>query len=301
MTAERSELASRILPQMTMGDGSPGSLSSPPPPFPRDQSPTARAVERFSVQGNAIVTGGGGDLGFAVSKALLEHGVSGLMIFDLNTAEAEAKVKVLESDFPKATIKFLKVDITDEEAVHSAVAETVKLLGGPVTTLLNFAGMVCCGHAVDWRAKDWDRVMKVNTVGPFFVAQAVAKVLIAERMRGSIVLVASVSAHRVNYPQPQVPYNVSKAGVKAMAKSLAAEWGHLGTRVNSISPGYMDTILNDGDGLEEARNTWASRHPMGRMGQPDELSGVVVLLASRAGSYINGSDLLVDGGQTLFM
>ncbi|KAI0158329.1 oxidoreductase-like protein [Xylariaceae sp. FL1272] len=301
MTAERSELASRILPQMTMGNGSPGCLSAPPPPFPRDLPPAARAIERFSIQGNAIVTGGGGDLGFAVSKALLEHGVSGLMIFDLNPAEAEAKVKILESEFPSATIKFLKVDITREEVVNLAVAETVKVLGGPVTTLLNFAGMVCCGHAVNWTAKDWNRVMNVNTVGAFFVARAVAKVLIAERTKGSIVLVASVSAHRVNFPQPQVPYNVSKAGVKAMAKSLAAEWGHLGIRVNSISPGYMDTILNEGDGLEEARNMWASRNPMGRMGQPDELSGAVVLLASKAGSYINGSDLLVDGGQTLFM
>lgn len=105
-----------------------------------------------------------------------------------------------------------------------------------------------------------------------------------------MVFVASISAHQVNFPQPQVLYNVSKAGVKAMVRSLAAEWARYGIRVNSISPGYMDTILNEGDGLEEARRIWLSRHPLGRMGQPDELCGVVVMLASRAGSYLNGSD-----------
>ncbi|KAJ8124288.1 hypothetical protein O1611_g9353 [Lasiodiplodia mahajangana] len=125
--------------------------------------------------------------------------------------------------------------------------------------------------------------------------------MIVHKTGGSIVFVASVSAHQVNFPQPQVPYNVSKSGVKAMARSLAGEWARYGVRVNSISPGYMDTILNEGDGLEEARKIWLSRHPLGRMGQPDELCGVVIMLASRAGSYFNGSDLLVDGGQTLFM
>ena len=87
---------------------------------------------------------------------------------------------------------------------------------------------------------------------------------------------------------------------RAMVKSLAAEWVGHGIRVNSISPGYMDTIMNEGVGLDSARNIWLSRNPMRRMGKPDELAGAVVLLASRAGSYINGADILVDGGQTVF-
>ncbi|KAI8629812.1 oxidoreductase-like protein [Xylariaceae sp. FL1651] len=300
MTTERSELTARVLPQMTLGDGTPGSLTAPPPPFPRDMSPAERAQERFRVRGNAIVTGGAGDLGFAVSRALLEHGLQGLMIFDVNPVEAETKVKVLETEFPDAVIRFLKVDITDEVGVDAAVVETIGVLG-LVTTVLNFAGMVCCGHALDWTSKDWNRMVNVNTIGGFFVARAVARNMIEHKTGGSIVFVASISAHQVNFPQPQVPYNVSKAGVKAMVRSLAAEWGRYGIRVNSISPGYMDTILNEGDGLEEAKKMWLSRHPLGRMGQPDELSGVVVMLASRAGSYFNGSDLLVDGGQTIFM
>lgn len=235
------------------------------------------------------MTGGAGDLGFAVSKALLEHGAQGLMIFDVNPAEAEARVNELAAEFPEVPIHFLKVDITNEAAVGAAVSETVKLLG-PVATLLNFAGIVSCGHALDWTSRDWNRVMGVNTVGGFLVARAVAQHMIEHKIGGSMIFVASISAHRVNFPQPQVPYNVSKAGVKAMAQSLAGEWAQYGIRVNSISPGYMDTILNEGDGLDEARRAWLSRHPLGRMGQPDELSGVVVMLASRAGSYFNGSD-----------
>ncbi|KAI0505602.1 oxidoreductase-like protein [Xylaria bambusicola] len=300
MTTERADLVSRVLPQITLGTGAPGDLTAPPSPLPPSMTPAERARERFRLGGNVIVTGGAGDLGFAASRGLLEHGVQGLAIFDVDPILAEAKVSVLESEFPDAKIRFFKVDITDEEAVDTAVAQTVSTLG-PVTTLLNFAGIVDCGHALDWRSKDWNRVLNVNTVGGFFVARAVARHMILHKTGGSIIFVASVSAHQVNYPQPQVSYNVSKAGVRAMARSLAGEWARYGIRVNSISPGYMDTILNEGDGLDEARRIWLSRHPMGRMGQPDELCGVVVMLASRAGSYFNGTDLLVDGGQTLFM
>ncbi|KAI0412509.1 oxidoreductase-like protein [Xylaria grammica] len=298
-TVGRMGLTARVLPQMTLGTGTRGDLTAPPSPLSTSMTPAERAHERFRLGGNAIVTGGAGDLGFTVSKALLEHGVQGLMIFDVDPAEAEAKVSVLEKEFPDIRIRFLKVDITDEAAVDAAVTQTVSLLG-PVTTLLNFAGMVCCEHALDLMSKDWNRVLSVNTIGAFFVARAVARHMIVHKTGGSMIFVASISAHQVNFPQPQAPYNVSKAGVKAMARSLAGEWARYGIRVNSISPGYMDTILNEGDGLEEARRIWLSRHPLGRMGQPDELSGVVVMLASRAGSYFNGSDLLVDGGQTLF-
>ena len=91
-----------------------------------------------------------------------------------------------------------------------------------------------------------------------------------------------------------------KAAIVALKSSLAAEWASKGIRVNSISPGYMDTILNAGDGLEEMRQSWASRNPMGRMGAVGELDGVCVLLASRAGSYINGADFVVDGGAIVF-
>ena len=85
-----------------------------------------------------------------------------------------------------------------------------------------------------------------------------------------------------------------------LTRSMAAELAVHGIRVNSISPGYMDTILNEGEGLEKARRMWASRNPMGRMGKPWELQGIVVLLCSEAGSYITGADFVVDGGGSVF-
>ena len=119
--------------------------------------------------------------------------------------------------------------------------------------------------------------------------------MIKQATGGSIVFTASISAHRVNFPQPQVAYNVSKAALLALKSSLAAEWARHGIRVNTISPGYMDTVLNEGDGLAEARGIWAGRNPMGRMGDPSELAGTIILLCSPAGRYINGADIVVDG------
>lgn len=113
---------------------------------------------------------------------------------------------------------------------------------------------------------------------------------------GKIVLISSISGHRVNYPQPQLAYNVSKAAVLHMRDSLAAEWTRYGIRVNSISPGYMDTVLNEGEDLAPWRQIWADRNPMRRMGSPLELTGPVVFLCSDiGGSYVNGADLVVDG------
>jgi len=119
--------------------------------------------------------------------------------------------------------------------------------------------------------------------------------MIEQGTGGSIVLIASISGHTTNFPQPQVSYNVSKAGVIMTAKSLAAEWGRYRIRVNTISPGYMDTILNEGKGLDEHKTQWYSRTPLGRMGGKDELNGAVILLCSEAGSFITGTDVKVDG------
>jgi len=115
---------------------------------------------------------------------------------------------------------------------------------------------------------------------------------------GSIVLVASMSAQVVNIPQPQTPYNSSKAAVRHMASSLAVEWAKKGVRVNSLSPGYMltkltRTILSHDPDL---KRTWESLTPMGRMGDPEDLKGAIVLLCSDASKFITGTDLRVDGG-----
>lgn len=191
------------------------------------------------------------------------------------------------------------IDVRDENAIAKAVESTVKVLGS-VDILCCFAGVVGCTHAIEMSGDEWRRTHEINLTGSFLCAQAVARQMREQKTGGSIVFTASISAHHTNYPQPQAAYNSSKIALLSLSKSLAAEWSCYGIRVNTLSPGYMDTILNDGEGLKNARDTWNSRNPMGRMGDPWELTGPLVLLCSNGGRYINGTDIIVDGGAMAF-
>lgn len=233
---------------------------------------------------------------------MLEHGASGVCIWDLESTlrSSLSAITALASEFPSIRVFSIAVDVTDSASVAEGVSSTVSTLGS-LDHMFCFAGIVGCVPAISMTDEQWRKTIDVNTTGAFFCAQAAANHMAANPSPNrSITLTASISAHRVNFPQPQAAYNVSKAAIVALKSSLAAEWASKGIRVNSISPGYMDTILNAGEGLEEMRQSWASRNPMGRMGAVGELDGVCVLLASRAGTYINGADFVVDGGAILF-
>ena len=119
--------------------------------------------------------------------------------------------------------------------------------------------------------------------------------MIARKSGGSIILTASMAGHVVNAPQVHVAYGTSKAGVHHMTRCLAAEWAEYGIRVNSLSPGYMDTRLNASSDLTDVVPLWLEKTPMGRFGRKEELIGPVVLLASDGGSYMTGADLRIDG------
>lgn len=246
-----------------------------------------------------IVTGGAGTLALEAATALLEHGLSGLALWDLNPDQAFDSVKSLHARFPHTRITTCAVDVRDESAIATALEDTVKVLG-PISILCCFAGVVGCTHAIEMSADEWRRTHDINLTGSFLCAQAVAKQMRTQGTAGSIVFTASISAHTTNWPQPQAAYNSSKAALLSLAKSLAAEWSSYGIRVNSLCPGYMDTILNEGEGLQRARDEWNRRNPMGRMGEPWELTGPLVLLCSNAGKYINGTDIVVDGGSLVF-
>ena len=231
------------------------------------------------------------------ARALLEHGLSGLALFDLHYSSVALEgIADLQRDFPSAQIIRQKVDVTKPEDIDLALSQAVKELGS-LDMLCCFAGVVACTHALSMSPDEWRRTLDINTTGAFLCSQAVARYFISQETPGSIIIIASISAYKVNYPQPQAAYNASKAALISLKSSLAAEWAVHGIRVNTISPGYMDTVLNEGEGLEDARKIWMERHPMGRMGKPEELTGGLVLLCSQAGSYITGTDLRVDGGQ----
>ncbi|OLN97863.1 putative NADP-dependent mannitol dehydrogenase 2 [Colletotrichum chlorophyti] len=290
----RSELKNRTLPYMTLATG----LSTIPGAALRTASAADDATTRFALQGTAVVTGGTGVLATAASRAMLQHGLTSLLLLDVDV-NASPTTASLRDEFPGARIEALSVDVTDERAVAAAMAFAAREMGG-VDFLVCFAGVVHCAHALDMDVAEFRRVVDVNTTGTFVCAQAAARLMASQGRGGRMVFTGSISAHRVNFPQPQVGYNTSKGALMMLRGSLAAEWARYGICVNSISPGYMDTVLNEGEGLAEARGIWKERNPMGRMGLPEEVAGVVVMLCSRAGSFINGADLVVDGGAVLF-
>jgi sorbose reductase len=276
-------------------------LTAPLPPIP-STTPSARASSRFAIEGNAILTGGAGTLALVSARALLEHGASGIILLDLPTtiASSQPAIQVLQSSFPTIPIYTLPLDVTSPPSITEAFAKSNELLGS-IDILLCFAGIVGCMPSIDAPTTQFAKVVDVNLNGSFTCAQAAAKYMIASQRGGSILFTASISGHMTNYPQPQAAYNVSKAGVVHLTRNLGAEWAVHGIRVNCIAPGYMDTVLNAGDGLAVVRDVWASRCPMGRMGDVEEITGPVVLLCSkRAGRYLTGTEIVVDGGALCF-
>lgn len=161
------------------------------------------------------------------------------------------------------------------------------------------------GPSSNMRAEAYDldkfrRLMDINVTGTFITAQACAKHMIKAGRGGNIINIASMSASIVNYPQEQSCYNASKSAVMQLTKSLAAEWARYGIRVNSISPGYMDTALNRVPALEAQKRIWIERTPQRRMGAVDDLNNLAVYLASEGSSYMTGNNCVIDGGYTLW-
>ncbi|KAL2820648.1 oxidoreductase [Aspergillus granulosus] len=281
---ERTAPISRIVPSMGLSDGS-ATSQSPAPTTPIATDAATGARNHFSVHGNAVVTGGVGTLGLKSCDALLEHGLTGLMIFDINLTESSSEIQAMREKFPHAKIAAMTVDVTAEDKVAEAMEETVRILGS-IEHLVCFVGLVGCVETLEMPVSQWRQILDINTTGSFIFAQAAARQMVKQSTGTggrSITFIASTSAHRVDCPQPRAAYNVNKAAVLMLTSCLAAEWARYGIRTNSVSPGYTDTVLNERDGIKEHRGT----------GIPGKLAEAVVLLASSAGSYINGADIAV--------
>lgn len=253
-------------------------------------------LDRFKLDGRvALVTGGGQGIGRAFAHALAEAGAS-VAIVDMNGETAETVAHELSEKGAESLA--LVADVTKADQVAAAVEKIVQQWGG-LTIGVNNAGIGQWHDAQDVTEADWDKIITVNMKGVFLCAQAEAKVMLPAGY-GKIINTASMSAHIVNTPQGQVPYNTSKAGVIQMTRSLAAEWAVQGVRVNSISPGYTRTQLVD-DLLatpigQQMLPQWMSLTPMQRMGEVTDLQGAVVYLASAASDFMTGADIVIDGG-----
>lgn len=253
--------------------------------------------DKFSLKDKvSIITGGARGLGKAMALSLAQAG-SNIVIADVDLAAAESTAADLAQEGVRAL--GVKVDVTSADEVQKMV-DAVTNEFGTIDVLFNNAGIAQWVPLEEMRFEDWSRIMKVNLDSMFLVSQAVGKVMIAQK-KGSIINTASMSGLIVNTPQPQTAYNVSKAGVIMFTKSLAVEWAPHNVRVNAIAPGYMETEMTGQFRQEHAQKVdfWMDLTPMHRMGQPHELGGLAVFLASEASSFSTGGVYVADGGYSL--
>jgi NAD(P)-dependent dehydrogenase (short-subunit alcohol dehydrogenase family) len=253
-------------------------------------------LERFNLKGRvAVVTGGAQGIGLACVEALCEAGAQ-TYIADRNprtAAEAQAAMKA--KGYATDTIE---MEVTDSAQVDDGAARVMKEKGR-VDILVCNAGIARSETAAeDVTDEHWLNVIDVNLNGLFWCCRAFGRHMLAAG-RGSIVNIGSMSGFIVNKPQPQAYYNASKAGVHHLTKSLAAEWGARGVRVNAVAPTYIDTPLTAFARANKPMfEAWIDGTPMGRIGEPDEIAAVVLFLASDAASLMTGSIVQADGGYT---
>ncbi|MGW6780575.1 SDR family NAD(P)-dependent oxidoreductase [Brucella pseudogrignonensis] len=251
-------------------------------------------LEKFRIDGKiAVVTGAARGIGLSASEALAEAGAKVVLtdvsqeLLDKALAELSAKGYSVEGEL---------LDVTDVEGVQR-VHDAVIARHGRVDILVNNAGIAISNHPAETMADNvWNKVIDVNLNGVFWCCRAFGKTML-ENGSGNIVNVGSMSGFIVNRPQEQANYNASKAAVHHLTRSLAAEWGARGVRVNSVAPTYIDTemnkyVYND----PEMYRHWVGGTPMNRLGRTDEVASVILFLASEASSLMTGSIVLADGG-----
>ena len=253
-------------------------------------------LEKFRLGGKtAIVTGGGQGIGLACVEALAEAGAN-VIIADrdakaADTARAEMKQKGYD-------IELIDMDVTDPTRV-TAVAGELTSRHGRIDILVNNAGIARSETPAETVTDEhWLNVIDVNLNGTFWCCRAFGNHML-KAGTGAIVNIGSMSGFIVNKPQEQCYYNASKAAVHHLTKSLAAEWGARGVRVNAVAPTYIETPLNAFvKNSPRMYDAWIGGTPMARMGQVEEIASVVLFLASEAASLMTGSIMLVDGGYT---
>ncbi len=241
----------------------------------------------------AIITGGAGlnGLGFATARQMAAHGAR-VAILDLAGAEpAKAAARLGGGHLG------LVADVTDRASCDAAVAEVVKALGR-VDILVNNAGITQPRKTMDISGADYDAVLDVSLRGTLYMSQAVLPTMRGQKS-GSIVCISSVSAQRGGGILGGPHYSAAKAGVLGLARAMAREVGIDGVRINSVTPGLIATDINKGLIPEDRMKGILEQIPLNRIGEPNDVAGCVVFLASDLAKYLTGVTLDVNGGMLI--
>ena len=234
----------------------------------------------------ALVTGASSGLGRHFARVLAGSGAR-VVAAARNTDKLAETVDRIAADGGNAVA--VAMDVTDENSIAAAVTAS-----GSIDILVNNAGIALTKRVLDWQAVEWDNIMDTNLRGAWMVAAAVARQMTERESAGSIINIASVLGQRV--AGGVMPYAVSKAGLIQMTKAMALELAGRGLRVNALAPGYIKTDLNKEFLESEAGIRLMKRVPQGRFGEPEDLDGALLLLASDGSQFINGAVIDIDGG-----
>ncbi|KAK7712674.1 hypothetical protein SLS64_001386 [Diaporthe eres] len=257
----------------------------------------------FSLSGKTIaITGGGRGVGITLAAAVLEAGgnVACLDILETPAAEEWAAIeKTAKTSGLK--LSYRRVDITDEENLSNILDEIEKEgreAGAPFYGTIACAGIQQKTPAIEYPKSDFERMFSVNVTGTFLTAKHTARILIKNGVKGSIVMIASMSGDIANRGLTCSAYNSSKAAVQQLCRSVAQEWGQYGIRVNTLSPGYIRTAMTDAllATNPELEKIWMAGALLGRLGAPEDFKAPAVFLLSQGSSFMTGADLRVDGG-----
>ncbi len=238
----------------------------------------------------AIVTGGSSGIGEATVTEMVKEGAK-VLIADINDEAGETLAKQFNED--QKTVVYQHVDVSKEEDVETMVQTAIGEFG-KVDIIFNNAGIGGMEPSAEMNYDTWKKLLSINLDGVFLGSKHAIKAML-NNGGGSIINTASILGHVGQAATAH--YTAAKGGVLNLTKTLAIEYAKENIRVNSISPGYIETaILDDAD--QELKDQLVSLHPMGRLGKPEEIAKVVVFLASDDASFVTGTDFLADGGYT---
>ncbi|MFW6199271.1 MAG: SDR family oxidoreductase [Gemmatimonadota bacterium] len=262
------------------------------------EAPRTDVFELFRLDGRtAIVTGGGRGLGEYMAEALAEAGADVVLCSRKVEACEEVAEELREMGVGALA---MRCDVTQEDDVKEVVSATVEEFGG-VDILVNNSGTSWGAPAEEMPADKVDKVLAVNVRGTFLMAKAVGNHMIDRGEGGAIINIASVAAFKGGRPgrMQAAGYNASKGAVVSLTRDLAGSWARYGIRVNAIAPGWFPTKMSRGL-ISMIEDELLAGIPLGRFGNPDDLKGVALLLASPAGAYMTGHTVVVDGGQLVW-